>query len=38
MIEMFYPLFFFTLCLLVICVALIGALGVVLWWSERELH
>jgi hypothetical protein len=30
--------FFLVLLLLAICVALIGALGVVLWWSERELH
>jgi len=30
--------FFLVLLLLAICVVLIGALGVVLWWGERELH
>jgi hypothetical protein len=30
--------FFIVLLLLAICVVLIGALGVVLWWSEDEIR
>lgn len=30
--------FFIVLLLLSICVVLIGALGVVLWWSEDEIR
>jgi hypothetical protein len=36
MIDLFYPLFFFTLFLLAVCVGAVALLGIVLWWSEED--